>query len=95
MRFFLHSASTAATQGAQYPSIKEYTLNHTIRAPIVVRYIPYLTGIGFSGKCMNPIPCMGVEALGLRVLRLRAFGASYFAAKSKPDVAGLYKVYRV
>ena len=37
------------TQRAQYPLIKEYTLNHNIEAPYNLRYIPYLRGIGLSG----------------------------------------------
>ena len=34
------------TQRAQYPFIKEHTLNHNIKAPYNLRYVSYLKGIG-------------------------------------------------
>ena len=37
-------------QRTQYPLIKEYTLNHNIKAPIILKYVPQLRGIGISGS---------------------------------------------
>ena len=52
------------TQRAQYPLIKEYALNHDIKAPYTLRSIVNLRGTGLSGCCPE---CL--QTLQQRLLR--------------------------